>query len=350
MIKDRINICKVSVVIPTWNRREYLRKCLISVFKQDYSNLEVVVIDNNSSDDTVAMIKGEFKHITLIINGRNMGACVARNQGLVNSCGEYIWFLDSDCEVIDHKCLSNMVKIMRENSAIGSIGGEFNLIDNENMLLKRKFILRNGATQTLPINDNNPLLLECDFLATCNCLVRRELLLKSGGFDPAYFILGEDRELGYLISKMGSKNIIDIRTSALHNVTLKGREGDLFRSHKNRIRFAVKNFKIADVLFLPLHDIVYLISSNNFKLLRKKDINVLKHLSPHLRSMFYSREGKGVYILELLIVGVIYIISLCAAYSWNILFIFSTLKIRFKKTNFLKHIPKPVLTERIVLD
>jgi len=329
---------KVSIVIPARNRREYLKRCLNSIFQQDYENFEVIVIDNDSSDGTIEIIRSDFKKVILIKNNKNMSVCTARNQGIVKSAGEYVWFLDSDTEVINQKCLSNMVMIMQEHSEIGAIGGELNLTSNDMGQMKRKFILKNGATRTSPINNNNPILLECDFLPTCNCLIRKELLIRLGGFDPAYFILGEDRELGYSISKIGLKNIIDYRTAVLHIHSLEDRKTDLFRSHKNRIRFVLKNLSLLNILLLPFYDFCYLFSPESIKILKKGDVNVTKHLSPALRAMLYSLSEKREkpFFIKLFIIGTIYIFNLLIAYAWNFLFILPILYTRLKKPNFLK--------------
>lgn len=329
---------KVSIVIPTRNRVEYLKRCLNSIFQQDYENFEVIVIDNNSSDGTVAMIKNDFEKIVLIENNKNMSVCIARNQGILESTGGYVWFLDSDTEVINQKCLSNMVSIMQDYSDIGAIGGEFNLTSSGKMQMKRKFILKNGAARTLPLNNNNPVFLECDFLPTCNCLVRKKLLIRLGGFDPAYFILGEDKELGYSILKVGLKNIIDYRTSVLHVHSLENRKTDLFRLHKNRIRFVLKNFPLLNILLLPFNDFCYLISPESIKIFKKGDINVRKHLSRDLESFLYSQSEKREkpLFIKLFIIGAVYIFSLFAAYTWNFLFVPRILYIRLKKQNFLK--------------
>lgn len=91
---------KVSIVIPTRNRQKYLKQCLNSIFQLDYEDFEVIVIDNDSSDETVAMIRMHFNKVILIKNNKNTSVCTARNQGIVRSTGEYVWFLDSDTVVL----------------------------------------------------------------------------------------------------------------------------------------------------------------------------------------------------------------------------------------------------------
>lgn len=90
----------VSVIIPTYNARDTIIKCLESVHRQTYSNIETIVIDDGSSDDTFALLKEYMsKHKDMQLNVfqiRNSGPAYARNMGIKRASGEYIAFLDSD--------------------------------------------------------------------------------------------------------------------------------------------------------------------------------------------------------------------------------------------------------------
>ena len=88
----------VSIVIPCYNVQEYLAECLDSIFAQSYPFLEVICIDNNSTDETYRLLqKTKQKYPTLIIDKESMpGAPAARNKGLALAKGEWIQFLDAD--------------------------------------------------------------------------------------------------------------------------------------------------------------------------------------------------------------------------------------------------------------
>ena len=88
---------KVSVIIPVHNSEKYLLECLNSVINQTYKNLEIIVIDDKSTDNSVNIIKNiKDKRIKLIELSINSGAAIARNKGIEASTGDYICFLDSD--------------------------------------------------------------------------------------------------------------------------------------------------------------------------------------------------------------------------------------------------------------
>ena len=88
---------KVSVIIPVHNSSKYILECLNSVINQTYRNLEIICIDDKSTDNSVELIKSiNDRRIKLIELNTNSGAAVARNKGIDASTGDYICFLDSD--------------------------------------------------------------------------------------------------------------------------------------------------------------------------------------------------------------------------------------------------------------
>ena len=88
---------KVSVIIPVYNSSNHLKDCLDSVIKQTYKNLEIILIDDKSTDNSIDIIKSyNDKRIKLIKLKENSGAAISRNKGIEEASGDYICFLDSD--------------------------------------------------------------------------------------------------------------------------------------------------------------------------------------------------------------------------------------------------------------
>ncbi|MFH0797819.1 MAG: glycosyltransferase family 2 protein [Candidatus Woesearchaeota archaeon] len=113
---------KVSIIIPSWNRKNDLKRSLDSIKTQDYDNIEVIVVDNGSKDGSVDMVEKDYKEVKLIKNDKNMGVSVAKNQGILASTGEFIHFCDSDIEMFNKSMVSTMVKILEDNHEIGALG------------------------------------------------------------------------------------------------------------------------------------------------------------------------------------------------------------------------------------
>lgn len=107
----------VSVIIPNYNKEKYISRCLNSLLKQTYPNIEIIFIDDCSSDRSIEIVmpyEKKFRKIRIIQNPVNMGVAISRNIGLTNASGKYITTLDSDDEYLPDK-IANEVKVLEEN-------------------------------------------------------------------------------------------------------------------------------------------------------------------------------------------------------------------------------------------
>ena len=112
----------VSVIVPVYNRELYIQDCINSVLKQSYGNFEMIIVDDGSSDSSAEICKKDCENDSRIkfYNQNHKGASAARNLGLDNCLGDYVFFLDSD-DVIHPNLLENLVYgIEAENTAISA--------------------------------------------------------------------------------------------------------------------------------------------------------------------------------------------------------------------------------------
>lgn len=106
----------VSVVVPTHNDSKYIKEAIFSIVNQTYANLEIVVVDDFSNDNTVEIIKSfNDKRIKIIHNDCNRGAAYSRNVGIKNCTGDYVSFMDGD-DVWDLNKTQEQVKFMLDNN------------------------------------------------------------------------------------------------------------------------------------------------------------------------------------------------------------------------------------------
>jgi len=114
----------VSVVVPVYNGRNTIENCIKSVLNLEYpkSRLEIVVVDNDSRDGTVKMLKKYTKHI-ILLHLKKRGMSNARNFGIVNSSGEIIVSIDADC-IIDRRWIKNIIGVFGDKK-IGAATGIF---------------------------------------------------------------------------------------------------------------------------------------------------------------------------------------------------------------------------------
>lgn len=111
---------KVSVIIPMYNSSKFILECVNSVINQTYKNLEIILIDDKSKDDTLKVVKKiKDKRIKLIESNFNSGAATCRNKGIEAATGDYICFLDSDDFWVKDK-IEKQVKFIKDKSFIYS--------------------------------------------------------------------------------------------------------------------------------------------------------------------------------------------------------------------------------------
>lgn len=194
----------VSVVIVNWNGKENLKECLDSLFKVRYSPLEVIVVDNGSSDGSVALVKKKFPSIKIVEVKKNLGFAEGNNLGYEKSTGGYILFLNNDCIVTDN-FLDPLVAFLEKNPTVGIVQPTI-IFYRPNTRLHNKinsvgsFLLKNGFLYHQDYGKNftkqkYPKPFEI-FSAYGACfLVRREVIDKVGLFDPDYFVYFEETDL-----------------------------------------------------------------------------------------------------------------------------------------------------------
>lgn len=113
----------LSILIVNWNTRDLLAECLASVYEHwSHIDLEVIVIDNASSDGSVEMVRKSFPQVRLIENAENHGFVVANNQGVNAARGRYLLLLNSDTRVLDNG-VGKMLSLLDSNSDIGILTG-----------------------------------------------------------------------------------------------------------------------------------------------------------------------------------------------------------------------------------
>jgi len=251
----------VSIIIPSYNRKDELMICLNSILKQDYQNIEIIVVDDNSSDGTVQMVQRQFPQIQIIMDSVNFGPSYRRNQGILASQGEYLLFLDTDVELQEPSIVSRMVERLQKDNTIGEIGGEIAVYDGETKRVFGRNISYTGHSYRIPALDGDSQLTPCDYLATCNCMVRKDVAIKSGGFDPYYEFGSEDTDFGFAIQKQGYRNFVGFPYAVHHKrVMTTGRHSDeTYRYRVTRIRFLLKHYGLDRVFLLFLIDLIRII-------------------------------------------------------------------------------------------
>jgi glycosyltransferase involved in cell wall biosynthesis len=173
------NFPLVSVIVPSFNYLRFLEKCLESVLSQDYPNIEVIVVDDGSTDGSVDYLSTLTPKVKFV-QQQNSGVSVARNRGLLESTGEFIAFLDADDYWDSSKISKQMDLVLR--TGVDLVYSEVTLVSSDGIeklgIIQPRFKGECGVYfRSYPSR-------AVITLGTSNALFRKRLLIKSGIFDP----------------------------------------------------------------------------------------------------------------------------------------------------------------------
>ena len=286
---------KLTVIIVSYNVRHYLEQCLKSVIKASHSlQVEMIVVDNCSEDDSVSMVQNKFPEVKLIINPDNKGFSKANNQAIRISEGEYILLLNPDT-VLEENALSRSLHFMETHPEAGGLG--IKIIDGHGYYLPESkrglptpwasFCTMSHLSQVFPnsaffnryhaghLDENKTNKIEV--LAGAFMLLRRKVLDEIGLLDEDFFMYGEDIDLSYRITKAGYFNYYfpeawmihykgeSTRKSSLNYVRLFYGAMLIFA----RKHFAGKNERLLSLVILPgvyLRAVIAMISNKLYSL------------------------------------------------------------------------------------
>jgi glycosyltransferase involved in cell wall biosynthesis len=193
---------RVSIIIPTKNNADVLKRCLKSIYDMDYpmDEIEVIVVDGHSTDNTIEIAERYGCKVVYEDVGTIGGA---RNVGVEHSSGEFIVFTDADC-VVDRNWLKNLLREFKDEK-VASVGGPNITPEDDTELAKcvgvvLELLSKPGARYAF----NADRVLEVRHNPTCNSAYRKSAFLEVGGFNPK-LVTCDDEELDYRIRKKGYK-------------------------------------------------------------------------------------------------------------------------------------------------
>ncbi len=226
----------VSIVIPTHNRKKMLERLLKSVFSNTYKNLEVVVIDDTSTDGTYEFIKEKFKKVKIFRNKKNLFTAGSRNEGFKKSKGEFVFFIDDD-NILDKYAIEKMTEEFIKDNAIGELG-PVNYNPNNKKKILWAYTKRNMWTsktyqpRSLKEVGNKRIWETVDVPNAF--MVRTEAVKKNKiFFREKYGIMYEESDYAYRIRKAGYK-VMTVRDAKIyHDIenTLEGNKGKDYMYH-----------------------------------------------------------------------------------------------------------------------
>lgn len=198
----------VSVVIPAYNREASIGAAASSVLRQTHGDLEVIIVDDCSSDGTYARALAiDDPRIRVLRHDSNRGVSAARNTGLRAAAGRYVAFQDSDDEWLPTKLEKQLALLNEDHAAIAAYCGMIIIHDSE---AGSRTVTSYVPRRDLTCVDGHirAALLQTSFISTQTLIVRRTALEQSGGFDETLNAL-VDWDLVLRLSAMGPIRLVD---------------------------------------------------------------------------------------------------------------------------------------------
>jgi glycosyltransferase involved in cell wall biosynthesis len=217
----------VSVIIPSYNMGRYLPKSVASVLGQTYSNFEVIIVDDGSSDDTQEVVRQWDNEPRVRVHRQaNGGLSHARNQGIAHSSGPFIALLDADDIWLPQK-LSRQMLLFRDRPQVGVVFSGYERMDDQEQFLPM------GPTAMYRGKVSGRLFIE-NFVPASSAVVRRECFERCGGFDVE-LRTGEDYEMWLRLS---AKSEFDFVPEPLMRYRIWG--GQMSRDYRGRYETAIR--------------------------------------------------------------------------------------------------------------
>jgi len=224
----------ISIVIVSYNVKDFLEQTLNSILKASHNlKVEILIVDNRSSDGSPEMVKNKFPKVHLIENNVNLGFAVANNQALKKVNGRYVLLINPDT-IVQEDTLTTMIEFFSENPEAGAAGCKILNADGSLQLACRRsfptpfvaFSKIIGLSRLFPrsrwFGKYNLTYLDPDGIASVDAVsgsfifFRREILDSVGYFDESFFMYGEDLDWCYRIKKAGWQIYYVPKTQIIH--------------------------------------------------------------------------------------------------------------------------------------
>ncbi|MCH8549887.1 MAG: glycosyltransferase family 2 protein [Balneolaceae bacterium] len=229
----------ISVIIPTYNRRELVTRAIDSALNQTLKPAEVIVVDDGSTDGTAEMLESRYGERIVLITQQNRGVSAARNRGISKAKGEWIAFLDSDDEWLPKK-LELQAEFIRETGA--EVAFTDNYMNREELPSSfEKCLYPERLTQGERVQNLLDLLFEQNFIHLSTVVLSKSLFDQYGGFDESMKV-AEDTDLWLRISVNHPFGVLNEVTTVRH-VGGDHLSGSMEQNLKGRLRIYEKLLK-----------------------------------------------------------------------------------------------------------
>jgi len=232
---------KISAVIPSWNRKVELEECLNSVLRQTLKVSEIIVVDNNSSDGSIKMIRQKFPQVKLIVlPDFDYGACEALNIGFSTAQHEYIAILDDDVVLPDYWIEKILSKFITEPDSTAMISTK---------------VIEPGMPKSYLESESTNTEKYIGTFVGCGSVIKKMVLDKVGYYDKKFFIHVNERDLAARILNLNYKikHYPVVETYHKKPFGIHFSKRSLFYHIRNYIWCIIKNYPLDEILKMVLY-------------------------------------------------------------------------------------------------
>jgi len=222
-MRDILTFPKISVSIVNLNGEKYLKGCLNSLKELNYpqDKLEVIVVDNGSTDKSLSLVKSNYPQVKIIKNSKNMGFAYANNQAAKAATGEYIAFLNNDTKV-DKNWLIELLRPIYKDKEIVASGSKVLSFDGKKIDFVGGMINFEGKgfqiDYDIPVEkDTYNMYAFLPFVNGGAMLVNKKVFLDVGSFDEDFFAYYEDVDFGWRLWVLGYKVVFAPKSIVYHH-------------------------------------------------------------------------------------------------------------------------------------
>ena len=287
----------VSIVIPHWNNVDVLSECLESILNTDFENFETIVVDNASTDNSVASVRSNYPNVKLIENDKNYGYAGGCNIGAEAASGDFLIFLNNDT-VQEKDWISNLIKTINSDDKIAAVQPKILNYYDRNVFDYAGgsgghmdiycFPFARGRIFSFQENDegqyNNK---EKCFWSSGTCfMVQRELFEKVGGFDESFFAHMEEIDLCWRLYAMGFEVWVEPDSVVYHKNALTlpmHSHKKYYLNHRNSLLMLLGNYSIKNVFLIGIPRLILEKIACLYSILKLD----WRHFTAILRSLFW---------------------------------------------------------------
>ena len=238
---------KVSIIIINYNGKHHLESCLESLLKINYNNTEIIIVDNNSTDDSVNFVSKNFPDVILIRLNENKGFAEPNNIASKVATGDLLLFLNNDT-IVTPSFISEMIKPIQQDSDIGICQSLLlkpdESIDSSGDFIDTLGVVYNSKTQISEIR-------EISSARGASMIIKKNIFDQLDGFDEKFYFSFEDVDLSWRCWIAGYKVLVIPKSIVYHlggQTYQKVKNSMAFHGFKNQLSMKITNFESSLVL------------------------------------------------------------------------------------------------------